>query len=211
MARSDSAQARLDQIVVLIAANMVAEVCSVYVAVPGDKIELFATEGLNRSAVHKTQLKLGEGLVGTIAADATPLALSDAQSHPAFAFRAETGEEIYHSFLGVPVLHSGRTIGVLVVQNVSPRTYTEDEVEALQITAMVIAETLATGNFGTAPPVADAGHGQKLSLHRLGLSLSPLVMRCCTNPGWWWMSSYRRMWSLRLVALAPPWRNSVFR
>ncbi len=172
MARPDSAQTRLDQIVVLIAANMVAEVCSVYVAVPGDQVELFATEGLKRSAVHQTRLKLGEGLVGTIAADATPLALSDAQSHPAFAFRPETGEETYHSFLGVPVLHSGRTIGVLVVQNVSPRTYTEDEIEALQITAMVIAETLATGNFGTAPTAAATDHGQKLSLHRLGLSLT---------------------------------------
>jgi len=172
MARPDSAQARLDQIVVLIAANMVAEVCSVYVAVPGDKVELFATEGLNRSAVHQTRLSLGEGLVGTIAADATPLALADAQSHPAFAFRPETGEEIYHSFLGVPVLHSGRTIGVLVVQNVSPRTYTEDEIEALQITAMVIAETLATGSFGTIPAAADTGHGLKLSLHRTGLSLT---------------------------------------
>jgi len=172
MARPDSAQTRLDQIVVLIAANMVAEVCSVYVAVPGDRVELFATEGLKRSAVHQTRLKLGEGLVGTIAADATPLALSDAQSHPAFAFRPETGEETYHSFLGVPVLHSGRTIGVLVVQNVSPRNYTEDEIEALQITAMVIAETLATGNFGTAPTAATTDHGQKLSLHRLGLSLT---------------------------------------
>lgn len=172
MARPDNAQARLDQIVVLIAGNMVAEVCSVYGAVSGGQLELYATEGLNRSAVHQTRLKIGEGLVGTIAADATPLALSDAQSHPAFVFRPETGEEIYHSFLGVPVLHSGHTIGVLVVQNVSPRTYTEDEIEALQITAMVIAETLATGSFGTAPALPDTDHGHKLALHRRGASLS---------------------------------------
>ncbi|VAW13128.1 Phosphocarrier protein kinase/phosphorylase, nitrogen regulation associated [hydrothermal vent metagenome] len=172
MARPDSAQARLDQIVVLIAANMVAEVCSVYVAVPGDELELYATEGLNRSAVHQTRLRVGEGLVGTIAAEAVPLALADAQSHPAFAFRPETGEEIYHSFLGVPVLHSGRTIGVLVVQNVNPRTYVEDEVEALQITAMVIAETVATGDFGTAAAAAKVDPGHLLSLRRQGSALS---------------------------------------
>ena len=171
MARPDSAQTRLDQIVVLIAANMVAEVCSVYVAVPGDELELYATEGLNRSAVHQTRLRVGEGLVGTIAADAAPLALAEAQSHPAFAFRPETGEEIYHSFLGVPVLHSGHTIGVLVVQNVSPRTYLEEEIEALQITAMVIAETVASGDFGTFTAVAEPDPGHQLSLRREGTAL----------------------------------------
>jgi signal transduction protein with GAF and PtsI domain len=69
-------------------------------------LELYATEGLNREAVHLAQLKMGQGLVGTIAASAQPLNLSDAQSHPAFRYLPETGEEIYHSFLGVPILRA---------------------------------------------------------------------------------------------------------
>jgi phosphotransferase system, enzyme I, PtsP len=110
-----SAQARLDKIVVQIAANMVAEVCSVYVLRADQRLELFATEGLNREAVHLTTMNASEGLVGLIAQSAEPLALSEAQDHPAFSYRPETGEEIYHSFLGVPILRGGNTIGVLVV------------------------------------------------------------------------------------------------
>ncbi|TGT16267.1 GAF domain-containing protein, partial [Mesorhizobium sp. M4B.F.Ca.ET.172.01.1.1] len=85
--------------------------------------------------------------VGTIAASARPLNLSNAQEHPAFAYLPETGEEIYHSFLGVPVLRAGRTLGVLVVQNKTMRQYREDEIEALETTAMVIAEMIATGDL----------------------------------------------------------------
>ena len=111
MAEPVTAQARLDRIVVLIASNMVAEVCSLYVVRADGAMELFATEGLNREAVHLTTMRPGEGLVGLIASSAEPLALSDAQHHPAFSYKPETGEEIYQSFLGVPVLRSGATIG----------------------------------------------------------------------------------------------------
>jgi phosphotransferase system enzyme I (PtsP) len=149
MAEPIGAQERLDKIVVLIAANMVAEVCSVYILRADDVLELFATEGLKRTAVHQTTLKVGEGLVGLIAAEASPLNLSDARSHPAFAYRPETGEEEYNAFLGVPVLRAGRILGVLVVQNRSHRTYSEEEIEALQTTAMVIAEMFAAGGFET--------------------------------------------------------------
>ena len=122
MAEPVSAQARLDKIVVHIASNMVAEVCSVYVLRSDGRLELFATEGLNREAVHLTTMRAGEGLVGLIAESAEPLALADAQSHPAFSYKPETGEEIYHSFLGVPILRGGNTLGVLVVQNRARRT-----------------------------------------------------------------------------------------
>jgi phosphotransferase system enzyme I (PtsP) len=122
---------------------MVAEVCSVYVLRGDSKLELFATEGLKPEAVHKSSLNLGEGLVGTIAAEAEPLNLPNAQEHPAFAYLPETGEEIYRSFLGVPVLRGGQTLGVVVVQNRTPRSYSEEEVEALQTTAMVLAEMIA--------------------------------------------------------------------
>ena len=127
MAEPVSAQDRLDKVVVLIAANMVAEVCSVYVLRVDGTLELYATEGLKREAVHQTVLRAEEGLVGLVASEATPMNLSDAQAHPAFSYRPETGEEIYHSFLGVPVLRAGNTLGVLVVQNRARRTYTEEE------------------------------------------------------------------------------------
>ncbi|RWL41631.1 MAG: phosphoenolpyruvate--protein phosphotransferase [Mesorhizobium sp.] len=140
-------QERLDRIVRDIASNMVAEVCSLYVLRADSVLELYATEGLNPNAVHLSQLRLGQGLVGTIAASARPLNLSNAQEHPAFAYLPETGEEIYHSFLGVPVLRAGRTLGVLVVQNKTMRQYREDEIEALETTAMVIAEMIATGDL----------------------------------------------------------------
>ncbi|HEV7437464.1 MAG TPA: phosphoenolpyruvate--protein phosphotransferase [Pseudorhizobium sp.] len=147
MAEPLDPQERLDRIVRQIASNMVAEVCSAYVLRSDGVLELYATEGLNPEAVHLSQLKMGQGLVGTIAASAQPLNLSDAQAHPAFRYLPETGEEIYHSFLGVPILRAGRTLGVLVVQNKTSRTYREDEVEALETTAMVIAEMIATGEL----------------------------------------------------------------
>ena len=161
MAEPVTAQARLDRIVVLIASNMVAEVCSVYVARADGPLELFATEGLNREAVHLTTMRPGEGLVGLIAATAEPLALSDAQSHPAFSYKPETGEEIYQSFLGVPVLRGGATLGVLVVQNRARRTYSEEEIEALQTTAMLLAEMIASGELQ-----AIAGQGSAIAIRR---------------------------------------------
>ncbi len=147
MAEPVSAQERLDKIVVLIAANMVAEVCSVYVLRVDGTLELYATEGLKKEAVHQTVLRSDEGLVGLVASEANPINLSQAQDHPAFSFRPETGEEIYHSFLGVPVLRAGNTLGVLVVQNRARRTYSEEEEEALQTTAMVLAEMIASGEL----------------------------------------------------------------
>ena len=147
MAEPVAAQKRLDKIVQIIAANMVAEVCSIYVMRPGDILELYATEGLKREAVHKSTLKSGEGLVGTIAHQAIGLNLPDAQHHPAFKYLPETGEEIYNAFLGVPIMRGGTVIGVLVVQNRTRRHYTEEEEEALQTTAMVLAEVIAAGEL----------------------------------------------------------------
>src|ERR1700736_2691648 len=155
-----SAQDRLDKIVVLIAANMVAEVCSVYVLRVDGTLELYATEGLNRQAVHQTVMRANEGLVGLVAREAKSINLSDAHSHPAFSYRPETGEEIYHSFLGVPILRAGNTLGVLVVQNRAQRTYSEEEEEALQTTAMVLAETIASGELSALakPGLEPAAH-----------------------------------------------------
>ena len=145
MAGGGTAQERLDKIVRLIARDMVAEVCSIYVRRAGDVLELFATEGLKAEAVHRTRLRVGEGIVGDIAAHSRPTALADAQSHPNFAFRPETGEEVYKSMMGVPILRGGRVLGVVAVQNRTSRSYTDEEVEVMETIAMVIAELIASG------------------------------------------------------------------
>ena len=147
MAGGGKAQERLNKIVTIVAADMVAEVCSAYVMRPGEVLELFATKGLKPEAVHKTRLRVGEGLVGDIAAHARPLALAEAQSHPNFAYRPETGEEIYHSLMGVPIVRGGRVLGVLAVQNRTPRHYDEEEVETLETVATVLAELVASGEL----------------------------------------------------------------
>jgi phosphotransferase system, enzyme I, PtsP len=152
MAAPVSAQERLDRMVRMIAADIVAEVCSAYVLRAGEYLELFATQGLLPSAVHRTRLRIGEGLVGLIAAQGALINLPDAQSHPDFAYRPETGEEIYHSFLGVPIVHGGRVTGVLVVQNRTRRHYSDEEVEALQIVATVFAEMFTSGRLAEAAP-----------------------------------------------------------
>ncbi|HZV83356.1 MAG TPA: phosphoenolpyruvate--protein phosphotransferase, partial [Brevundimonas sp.] len=105
------------------------------------------TQGLNPEAVHATRLRPGEGLVGEVARTAAPISLSDAPSHPSFAYRPETGEDPYHAFLGAPLLRGGRAIGVLVVQNRSERRYDDEEVEDIQTIAMVLAETVASGEL----------------------------------------------------------------
>jgi len=181
MAEPVSAQERLDRIVVLIAANMVAEVCSVYVLRVDGMLELYATEGLNRQAVHQTVLSAEEGLVGLVATEANAINLSDAQTHPAFAYRPETGEEAYHSFLGVPILRAGNTLGVMVVQNRARRTYTEEEEEALQTTAMVLAEMIASGELsalakpGSEPAVRRTLHSSGMPLSE-GIALGHVVL-----------------------------------
>ena len=173
MAGSGSAQERLDRIVRTIAAEMVAEVCSAYVMRAGEVLELFATEGLRREAVHRTRLRVGEGLVGVIAATARPLALDDAQSHPDYAYRPETGEEIYHSLMGVPILRSGRVLGVLVVQNRTTRHYSEDEIEVLQTIAMVVAELAASGELINPLEIAQSQAGGMLPVRLAGIQLNP--------------------------------------
>ncbi|HEY0102748.1 MAG TPA: phosphoenolpyruvate--protein phosphotransferase, partial [Brevundimonas sp.] len=147
MAGAAPAQDRLDMVVRIIAQSMVAEVCSIYLRRASGELELFATQGLNPEAVHTTRLRPGEGLVGEVARTAAPISLSDAPSHPSFAYRPETGEDPYHAFLGAPLLRGGRAIGVLVVQNRSERRYDDEEVEDIQTIAMVLAETVASGEL----------------------------------------------------------------
>ena len=162
LAGGGPAQVRLDMVVRIIARSMVAEVCSLYMRRAAGEMELFATEGLDSKAVHVTRMKPGEGLIGEITRQGAPLNLADAPEHPAFSFRPETGEDPYHAFLGAPLLRGGRVIGVLVVQNRTARTYTEDEVEDLQIVAMVLSEMVASGELLSVEELA----GVELSVRR---------------------------------------------
>ena len=160
MAAKASAQTKLNQVVKIIAEAMKSEVCSIYLLRDG-VLELFATVGLNQDAVHVTKLARGEGLVGTIAEQIAILNLDEATRHPEFAYRPETGEELYHSFAGVPIVRRERAIGVLCVQHADPRAYDDVEIEALQTVAMVVSEMIANAGLvdkaSTAGAARDAG------------------------------------------------------
>jgi phosphotransferase system, enzyme I, PtsP len=157
MSDAGDGQARLDKIVKQIAGVMVTEVCSIYLKRQDGSLELFATEGLKAGAVHTTRMKRGEGLVGRCAELNITVNEPEASSHPAFSYRPETGEEIYHSLLAVPVARSGQVLGVLVVQNRAQKEYSDEDVEVLQATAMVVAEHLVSGAVAGAGTAAEIG------------------------------------------------------
>src|SRR5438309_7457084 len=146
MASRGSAQAKLDRVVDVIAAAMASEVCSIYV-LRDNVLELFATHGLRKESVHVTKLRLGEGLVGTIAAEGRVLNLAEAAEHPAFAYKPETGEERFHSFAGVPIVRLESPVGVLAVKQAEPRRYEDVEIEAMQTVAMVLSEMIAAARL----------------------------------------------------------------
>ncbi len=170
MAARASAQDRLNRVVRLVASNLVAEVCSVYV-VQAEGLLLTASQGLNPEAVGRTRLAVGEGLVGHIARSAQFLNVPDAQSDPHFAYRPETSEERYSSLMGVPILRGGHTLGVLVVQNEARRQYTDEEVELLQTVAMVLAEVVASREVSHGEtPGLERSDGRPVHVRGLGLA-----------------------------------------
>ena len=170
MASRSGAQAKLNKVVKIIGEAMASEVCSIYLLRDG-ALELFATVGLNQSAVHVTKLAMGEGLVGTIAQNVAILNLDEATRHPEFAYRPETGEEMYHSFAGVPIVRRERAIGVLAVQHAESRAYDEVEIEALQTVAMVLSELIAGAGLVDKAGTADAGSRDSSAARLAGLKL----------------------------------------
>ena len=146
MAARSNAQAKLNSVVEIIGEALDSEVCSIYLLREG-VLELYATRGLDPQAVHVTKLALGEGLVGTIAANGEVLNLDEAASHPDFAYKPETGEDRFHSFAGVPIIRRERAVGVLAVQHADPRRYEDVEIEALQTVAMVLSELIANAGL----------------------------------------------------------------
>ncbi len=146
MASRNHAQAKLNTVVEVIGVSLNSEVCSIYLLREG-MLELFATRGLEQSAVHITRMAIGEGLVGTIAGNVETLNLAEATAHPDFSYRPETGEDKFHSFAGVPIVRRERCVGVLCVQHVDPRRYEEVEIEALQTVAMVLSELITNAEL----------------------------------------------------------------
>jgi phosphotransferase system enzyme I (PtsP) len=146
MASRANAQGKLNQVVGIIGECLDSEVCSIYLLRDG-ALELYATRGLKQEAVHVTRLGLGEGLVGMIADQIETLNLDEAAAHPDFSYRPETGEELFHSFAGVPIIRRERAVGVLCVQHADPRRYADIEIETLQTVAMVLSELIANADL----------------------------------------------------------------
>lgn len=161
LAEEGAGQQRLDRITSIIAGSMGADVCSIYLFRDSETLELCATEGLNKEAVHQTRMRIGEGLVGRVALTKTPVNTPDAPSARGFRFMPETGEEIFSSFFGLPIQRLGETLGVLVVQSKDARTYTDDEVYALEVVAMVLAEMTELGAFQDEGAAMGARHTQQ--------------------------------------------------
>ena len=160
LAEDSAGQARLDRITHLIADSTRSDVCSIYLLRDAETLELCATEGLNPAAVHQTRLRIGEGLVGRVARRGTPVNTANAPQAKGFRFMVETGEEIYSSFLGIPIQRLGETLGVLVVQSKDARKFSDDEVYGLEVVAMVIAEMTELGAFVGEGAALSARHQQ---------------------------------------------------
>ncbi|MEQ6248594.1 phosphoenolpyruvate--protein phosphotransferase [Sulfitobacter sp. HNIBRBA3233] len=164
MAGDDAGQARLDKITHLIATSMGCEVCSIYLFRDENTLELCATEGLKKDAVHQTRMKMGEGLVGRVARRKRVINTPDAPQAKGFRYMPETGEEIYSSFLGVPIQRLGEMLGVLVVQSKEAREFSADEVYALEVVAMVLAEMTELGAFVGEGAAMSARHSQPVMI-----------------------------------------------
>lgn len=169
LAEPAAGQERLDRITALIASSLKTEVCSIYLFRDDETLELCATEGLRPEAVHQTRMRLGEGLVGRVAKTGLPINTANAPAERGFRYMPETGEEAYPSFLGVPVRRLGEDLGVIVVQSRQSREFTEEEVYALEVVAMVLAEMQELGAF--------VGEGEALQAPHQG----PVMFRGLTG------------------------------
>lgn len=173
MAQQEQAQARLDRLTRIIAEETGSDVCSIYLVLPSGALELSATHGLKAEAVHSLRLARDEGLVGLVAQRARPLSVENAPAHPRFAYKPETGEEPFKSFVGVPVLRGGRLVGVLTAQSMAVRPSTEEEIETLQTVAMLLAEIVASGELLRAEAFSDLELRASGPERYAGVALSP--------------------------------------
>ena len=178
LAEGDVGQERLNRITHLIADSMRTEVCSIYLFRDNDTLELCATEGLRPAAVHKTRMRLGEGLVGRVAKYSRAINTPNAPQEPGFRFMPETGEEVFSSFLGVPIQRLGQRMGVLVVQSKEARSFSEDEVYALDVVAMVLAEMTELGAIMDGGDTLTPLH-KRAQVYALAEEVAPLLFLEC--------------------------------
>ncbi len=169
-----SGAASLPDIALLVAQELPADAVAIYVARAGEFLELAATYGLNISAVGRTRLRIGEGIIGMVASSGDALNLPDAQNHPRFAYRSEIGEEPFASMLAMPVKRAGRILGVIALQNRQPRLFAPVEVESVATVAMLLAEILSSAGATDLP---EEGLGDALPRRYAGHVLSPGIAR----------------------------------
>jgi len=152
------------------------DVCSVYQALPDhSELLLRATVGLNPECVNHTRLSYSEGLVGLVAERAEPVNIDDASQHPRYKYIPEIGEEVYHAFLGVPVIHQRKLQGVLVVQDRINEKFTEEHLTLLVTLAAQVAGAISHANATNGIDVAPRSEVSSVDLNLPGVSGSPGV------------------------------------
>jgi phosphotransferase system enzyme I (PtsP) len=169
-----SGAASLPDIASLVAKELPADACAIYVTRAGEILELAATYGLNINAVGRVRLRLGEGIIGMVAASGDAMNLPDAQNHPGFAYRSEIGEERFASLFAMPVKRAGRILGVIAVQSEQPRLFGDMEVESIATVAMLLAEILARAGATNLP---EQGFSDTLPRRYAGYVLSAGIAR----------------------------------
>jgi phosphotransferase system enzyme I (PtsP) len=138
----------LGNIVALVAKRMRTEVCSIYLLEEdGTTLRLRATKGLSRRAMGKVTLKIGEGLTGLAAEERRVVAIQEPQSHPRYRYFKETGEERFHSFLGIPLFDRKSPLGVIVIQTKDPRQFSSEEISALSTIAFQISSIVVNARL----------------------------------------------------------------
>lgn len=151
------------------------DACSMYLADYQDQaLTLVATEGLEKSAVGNVKIGFAEGLIGLVGQREEPLNVEDAQNHPRFKHDTKVNEGRFNAFLGAPIIHQRKVLGVITLQQQAKRRFSEDE-EAFLVTlatqiALEIANAEIRGSLRSQPQSIDQLISQK-NLH--GVAGSP--------------------------------------
>src|SRR5207302_325353 len=147
-ARSEDLQETLERVVEVVAERVGTDVCSLYILDPrAQRLTLWATVGLDRNSIGKVTMSVEEGLTGMAIEKLEPVMAVDAITHPRYKFFPETGEEKYHSFLGVPIIERGTPIGVLVVQTLRRRKFSAHEIRILREIATKVGPIIVTARL----------------------------------------------------------------
>src|SRR2546425_5773423 len=147
-ARSEDLQETLQRVVEVVAERVGTDVCSLYILDPrAQRLTLWATVGLDRNSIGKVTMSVEEGLTGMAIEKLEPVMAVDAITHPRYKFFPETGEEKYHSFLGVPIIERGTPIGVLVVQTLRRRKFSAHEIRILREIASKVGPIIVTARL----------------------------------------------------------------